>query len=64
MNRIDDLRKVKGLTYKDIAEKANVTSMYVCQLAKGKRQNPSLAVMQNVSAALGEKVERVFKVNS
>jgi DNA-binding XRE family transcriptional regulator len=32
-------------------------------LSKGKRDNPSLEVMQNIANALGERVEKVFSFN-
>lgn len=63
MNNIDKLRKTKGLTYTEIADKAGLSSMYIHLLAKGERQNPSLKVMQGIAAALGESVEDVFKLN-
>lgn len=64
MNNIDKLRKIKGLTYAEIADKSGFTAMYIHLLAKGKRNNPSLEAMQKISLALGEKVERVFKLNT
>lgn len=63
MNRIDIIRKKKCLSYAKIADAAGITATYICLLAKGNRTNPSLEVMQKISNALGEKVERVFKIN-
>jgi|LSQX01.1.fsa_nt_gb transcriptional regulator with XRE-family HTH domain len=63
-NNIDRLRKAKGLTYAGIAERAGLTTNYICMIAKGKRQNPSLEAMQKISQALDEKVERVFRLNN
>lgn len=63
MNKIDALRQKKRMSYKDIADKAGVSSMYICLLAKNKRNNPSLEVMRSVSDALGEKIEKVFQFN-
>lgn len=62
-NKIDALRKKKVLSYNAIAERAGLTSAYVCLLAKGKRRNPSLEAMQKISQALEEKVEKVFQIN-
>lgn len=64
MNRIDAIRLRKGLSYGFIAKEAGLTPAYICYLAKGKRTNPSLEAMQKISSALGEKVERVFKLNA
>lgn len=63
MNRIDLIRMRKGLSYGFIAKETGLTPAYICFLAKGKRTNPSLDVMQRISSALGERVERVFKLN-
>jgi len=62
-NRIDSLRKKKGLSYGDIARATGLTATYIYLLAKGKRTNPSLEVMQKISSALEEKVEKVFQIN-
>lgn len=63
MNRIDALRQNQNKSYKDLADKTGLTATYIHLLAKGKRCNPSLEVMQKIAFALGEKVERVFKIN-
>lgn len=60
MNRIDEIRKKKNLSYQNIASKCGVTPMYICLLAKGKRNNPSLDIAQKISEALEEKMEKVF----
>jgi len=63
MNKINELCDKKNISYAEVGRKAGISSMYVGMLAKGHRKNPSLDVMQRISKALGEKVERVFKVN-
>lgn len=63
MNKIDTLRKKKCLSYGDIAKEAGVTAAYIQLLAKGKRNNPSLDVIQKISYALGENAEKVFQIN-
>lgn len=63
MNKIDAIRSRKGLSYGFIAKETGLSSAYICFLAKNKRTNPSLDTMQKISSALGEKVERVFKLN-
>lgn len=62
-NKIDALRRKKGMSYGLIATKTKLSPTYIHFLAKGKRTNPSLAVMQKISQALGEKVEKVFQIN-
>ena len=63
MNKIDEICKRRHMSYSELGRQAGISSMYVGLLAKGQRKNPSLEVMQNISNALGEKVEKVFKVN-
>lgn len=62
-NRIDELRKIKQLSYQDIAEKTGFSATYIYLLAKCKRQNPSFTAMQKIATALGKKVEDVFIFN-
>ena len=64
MNKIDKLRKRKALSYYDIAKSANISAQYVCLLAKGKRNNPSLEIMKSIAIALDEKVESVFNMGN
>ncbi len=37
----------------ELARKAELTEVYVSQLLKGKRKNPSLAVLERLARALG-----------
>jgi transcriptional regulator with XRE-family HTH domain len=47
------LRGSKGLTQVNLAGKARVTQPYLAELEAGKKQNPSLAVLQRLAKALG-----------
>jgi transcriptional regulator with XRE-family HTH domain len=58
---IQTLREAKGLTQRDLAEKAAVTPGYVAQLELGVRKNPSLAVLQRIAKALGVTVAELLK---
>lgn len=63
MNNIEKICKKRHISYAELGRRAGISSMYVGLLARDKRKNPSLEVMQSISTALGEKVEKVFKVN-
>lgn len=63
INRIDELRKIKKMSYRDLAKKTGYSQTYIYLLAAGKRQNPSLTVMQRIATALDKKVEDVFTLN-
>jgi transcriptional regulator with XRE-family HTH domain len=60
MNKIDIFRRNKCLSYAALSRETGLTQAYIQQLAKGKRRNPSLNVMQKIAFALGEKVGDVF----
>lgn len=59
-NKIDTLRKNKGLRYADLSKASGLTASYICALAKGRRKNPSAKAMQKIAGALGENTARVF----
>mgnify|MGYP000259150391 CR=1 FL=1 len=63
INRIDEIRKLKQLSYREIAKRTGLSATYIYLLATGERQNPSLTVMQKIAAALGKKVEDIFTLN-
>lgn len=50
-------RAARGLSQKDVAELVRVKPSYVSLLESGKRQNPSVAVMQQFATALGIPVD-------
>ena len=62
LNKIDVLRKKKGLSYREIAKRSGFSAQYIHLLAKNKRRNPSLEAMQKIAAALDESIERVFQI--
>jgi transcriptional regulator with XRE-family HTH domain len=47
------MRESKGMTQRDLAERAEVTPGYIAQLEMGQKQNPSLAVLRRLARALG-----------
>ena len=62
MNRIDEIRRSKGLTYQNLADETGLTTTYIWSLAKGKRDNPSLKNMKKISKVLDSKVSQVFNL--
>jgi transcriptional regulator with XRE-family HTH domain len=61
-NKIDYWRKKQGMTYQGIAELAGTSPQYVSMLARGKRENPGLLMMQKVAAAFGKNIGQVFEM--
>ena len=55
------LRETKGLTQRDLADKAKVTGAYVAQLETGAKRNPSLDVLKRLARALGVPVAELLE---
>jgi len=49
------------MTQAELARKAELTEAYVSQLLKGKRKNPSLAVLKRLARALGVPVTELLE---
>jgi len=60
INKIKQIREEKGITIKKLADLAGISAGYLCHLEKGKRKNPSIEVMNNISNALGKSITEVF----
>ena len=62
-NKIKDYRIKRGLTIKELADKCGVSAGYICHLEKGKRENPSIEVMENIAIVLEESIAEIFFSN-
>ena len=51
--RLKTLRKEQGLTMRALAKKAKTSVGYLAILGTGKKQNPSLVVLERLAKALG-----------
>lgn len=58
--RIAELRKDKGLTQEQLAEKVGLDRTYIGYLEKGNR-SPSVETANKIARALGVKINEVFK---
>lgn len=58
---IQVLREAKGMTQRDLAEKARITPGYLAQLELGLRENPSLEVLKRLAKALGVPVTELLE---
>lgn len=58
-NRIQDLRKEKGLTQQGLAEKLGVSRQTIISLENGK-YNPSISLAYKLAKAFGLTIEDVF----
>lgn len=59
-NRIKRLRKERGITQEQLADKIRVTSTYVGFIEQGQR-NPSLNTADKIARVLGIKLSEIFE---
>lgn len=59
-NRMKQIRKEKGITLTDLANKTGISIGYLSHLENGTRKNPSIEIMDKISKALNESVWDVF----
>ncbi len=57
--KIQKLRKAKGLTQEEMAEKINISRTHMGHIEQG-RKAPSLKVMNKMAKLLGVKVQDLF----
>ena len=60
MNNIRIIREIKGISVKYIAYNSNISVSYISMLERNLRKNPSYVIMENISDALKEPIEKVF----
>lgn len=59
-NRMREIRKEKGITLTEIANKTGISIGYLSHLEKGTRKNPSIEMMDKISKYLDKSVSDVF----
>jgi len=59
-NKLKEIRLEKGMTLKELAEKANISAGYLCHLERGTRANPSIDVMEKIAKALDKTIFEIF----
>lgn len=58
-NRIVELRKLQGITQKEMADKLSVSRQTIISLENG-RYNPSITLAYKVAVMFGKTIEEVF----
>ena len=61
-NKINKLRKQKGLTLSELAERAKVSKSYLSNIERDLNKNPSIHIIEKISAVL--QVEPSVLINS
>ena len=57
------LRREKGLSQEELADRADIHQTYLSGVERGKR-NPTITVLQRIAAALGTDIEDLVKSRS
>ena len=60
--RIKKIRLKRGLSVKELAEKAGVTPAYLYQIEGGQRKNPSALILHRITTALDITTDEAFKL--
>ncbi|WP_067623057.1 helix-turn-helix domain-containing protein [Alicyclobacillus acidiphilus] len=58
--RLRILRKEKGLSLTELAEKSNVAKSYLSAIERGIQANPSIQVIEKLSGVLGVPVQQIL----
>jgi transcriptional regulator with XRE-family HTH domain len=61
--RIRTLRRVKGLTLRELSGRANVTESFLSQVERG-QTSPSIGSLRRIAAGLGESIGSMFDDDS
>lgn len=59
--RIRQLRKEKGITQEQLAEKVGMDPRTILEVENGKRENPTLKTLSTISEALGTDLQTLLK---
>jgi XRE family transcriptional regulator, master regulator for biofilm formation len=57
---IFDIRKRKGLTLSELAERANISKSYLSNIERSLNKNPSIKVLEKVAKVLGVDLEALL----
>lgn len=58
-NRIEELRRSRGLSQEELARELRVSRQTICSLEKG-RYNPSITLAFKIARCFGLSIEEVF----
>ena len=59
-NKIRRYRELRGMTLKELADKAGISAGYLSHLERGDRDNPSKEVMENIAGILRVQIGTLF----
>ncbi|MFD4703694.1 helix-turn-helix domain-containing protein [Gottfriedia sp. NPDC058432] len=62
--KIQEIRKKKGLTLSELAEKANISKSYLSNIEREINQNPSIQVMEKITKVLSVDMSTLLGINA
>lgn len=64
MMRLKVLRIQNGITQKQLAGSVGISQPYLSELERGRKDNPSVALLKRLASVLGVNMYRLFEENS
>jgi transcriptional regulator with XRE-family HTH domain len=58
---VKELLEARNMTQYRLAKMSGISRSYICELVKGKYQNPSIQILKAISKALGVSITRLMK---
>ena len=62
--RVSDLRKQRGLSLQEVADRAGITKSHVWEIEQGRSRNPTIATAVGVASALGVSLDYLTGLSS
>ena len=63
MNKVQEIRLLRGLTQEELANRVGITRGYLSEI-EGNKRNPGTTVALRIAKILNTKVERIFFDNT
>lgn len=58
---VKEMLEARNMTQYRLAKISGISASYICELIKGKYQNPSMAILKALSRSLGVSVTKLMK---
>lgn len=59
-SRMKQLRKKRGFSLSELADRAGVAKSYLSSIENGKKSNPSIQILEKISSVLGVNIETLL----
>ncbi|KIL49355.1 helix-turn-helix domain-containing protein [Jeotgalibacillus soli] len=62
--KIHKIRKKRGLTLSELADRANISKSYLSNIERNLKQNPSILVMEKIATVLDVELHTLLEITS